>query len=147
MDQSLNTVMKNSSMVEFSAWYADGKLTANSFNIGPVTYGTSGNLKLELSAVVNDIKQKKALVFHAPLAVRIVSEGSLMDYWNSGFVVRTHNVFISSNSEFLNWLEHSSSGVHAADSVKHYAIFTDDICVEILSREAPEVVAVTEIAL
>lgn len=127
-------------MISFQPWYADGALTRNRFEVGAVAYGADGALRIELqSPATCEAKIRLALVFESPLATRIVQEGSLMDYWNSGFVVGEHNVFIAANSQFLDWLEHSSSGVHSADRVRHFAVLSDDICVEVLSAEAPKV--------
>ena len=124
----------------FSPWFGDGALESCEFEVGPVSHGTDGALRIVLLPSKRKHKSVSVeLVFLSPLAVRIAQEGSLMDYWNRGFVVGTHNVFVATASPFLNWLEHSSSGVHSVDRVKHYAVFSDDICVEVLSTEAPEV--------
>ena len=132
--------MNRTTIVEFLPWYADGALAECSFDVGSIAYGTDGAFKLELLASGTcETKVHAELVFESPLAIRIVQEGSLMDYWSSGFVVRGHNVFVTANSQFLDWLEHSSSGVHSVDRVKHFAVFTDDVCVEVLSSEVPVV--------
>jgi len=138
--QSRNAPMNRSDMIEFLPWYADGTLPDCSFEVGAIAYGTDGAFKLELRASgACETKVQAELVFESPLAVRIVQEGSLMDYWNGGFVVRGHNVFVTASSQFLDWLEHSSSGVHSVDRVRHFAVFTDDVCVEVLSSDVPTV--------
>ncbi|MDR2128701.1 MAG: hypothetical protein LBP52_06510 [Burkholderiaceae bacterium] len=125
-------------MVKFVPWFAEGNLPKCCFEIGVVEYGTDGIFKLELlTPNICEIKFHAHLVFEAPLAIRITQEGSLMEYWNSGFAVKEHGVFIATSSKFMEWLAHSSSGVHSADRVRHYAVFSDDVCVEILSSAEP----------
>ena len=141
MDRNPETRIHQMERVNFMPWFAEGKLSSCSFDIGEIAYGTDGAFRLTLRGESGGVVTQAELAFHAPLAIRIVGEGSLMDYWNAGFVVRDHNVFVADDSAFLQWLENSSSGVHKAGPVKHYAVFSDDICVEVLSREAPEVVA------
>jgi len=34
-------------------------------------------------------------------------------------------------------LENSSGGVHSSGNMAHYAVFSDDVCVEVLSRVVP----------
>lgn len=123
-------------IVDFSPWYGDSEFGEHVFEVGAISYGADGVFRLSLASA--DSVQAE-LIFQAPLATRIVQEGSLMDYWNSGFIVRNHNLFVATRSQFLSWLEHSSSGVHSVDRVRHYAIFTDDVCVEVLSSEAPKI--------
>lgn len=132
--------MNQSDMIEFLPWYADGTLPECRFEVGEIAYGTDGAFKIELRASGACEKKVHAeLVFESPLAIRIAQEGSLMDYWNGGFVVQGHNVFVTTSSQFLEWLEHSSSGVHSVNRVRHFAVFTDDVCVEVLSSDVPTV--------
>jgi hypothetical protein len=44
---------------------------------------------------------------------------------------------MSRGSSFLRWLEGSSGGVFTEREMTHYAIFTDDTCMEVLSIDAP----------
>lgn len=125
-------------MVKFVPWFAEGKLPKCCFELGVIEYETNGMFKLELrTSNVCETKFHAHLVFEAPLAIRITQEGSLMEYWNSGFAAKEHGVFVAKSSQFMEWLEHSSSGVHSADQVKHFAVFSDDVCVEVLSSIEP----------
>lgn len=120
--------------IAFLPWLG---IEENFYDIGFISYGLDGAFKLELLA--SDTGGNLDLSFETPLAIRITQEGSLMDYWNGGFIVQRHNVFVATNSQFLDWLEHSSSGVHSVGRVKHFAVFTDDVCVEVLSTDDPVV--------
>jgi hypothetical protein len=132
-----NAPISQSMSIAFLPWFGVEKLPECSYDIGSISYGLDGAFKLELLAA--DTAVNLELFFETPLAIRITQEGSLMDYWNSGFVVQRHNVFVTASSQFLDWLEHSSSGVHSVDRVKHFAVFTDDVCVEVLSTDDPVV--------
>ncbi len=121
--------------IAFIPWFGVQELPECSYDIGSISYGVTGAFKIELLAP--NAAKKVELSFETPLAIRITQEGSLMEYWNSGFEVHGHNVFIAARSQLLDWFEHSSSGVHSVDRVKHFAIFTDDVCVEVLSTDDP----------
>jgi hypothetical protein len=131
----------NYSAPDFVPWRLSGMASDIDYQVGAVTFGTTGDLLIELISRGCNAAEKTnpVLVFHAPLATRIVQEGSLMEYWNAGFRVKGHNIFTCKKSKFLDWLEFSSSGVHSLDRTKHFAIFTDDICIEVLSSEEPTV--------
>lgn len=120
---------------EFKEWHPEGMEGDHCFDVGEIHYGLDGKLSVNLKDMNSQIKWQFA--FLSPLAIRIVGEGSLMDYWNSGLVVKRHNVLVASSSPFLEWLEKSSSGAHSVGRVIHYAIFSDDVCLEILSSEEP----------
>jgi len=108
----------------FSEWFGDGSLTTGRYDIGTVTYSTDGAVVLEIRSATSG--PWKALVFGTSLAVRMVQEGSLMEYWRNGLKIVEHNVLVATASSFLNWLEQSSSGVHPAGELKHYAVLSDD---------------------
>src|SRR5688572_18395619 len=117
-------------IADFSPWLAANLPSSSPFDVGDVIYGRDGALSIELRTL-----GEKALVarwvFQAPLAVRIAGEGSLTDYWRSGFKVANYNLFVARRSQFIAWLDKSSSGVHSADRVTHFAVFSDDVCVEV----------------
>lgn len=125
-------------MTSFSDWRPSGLPDGVTFDIGLVVHGLDGSLRVELLRP-HDKRLAATVVFLAPLAVRTASEGSLLEYWRAGLVVRNTNLFVLRESELLAWLERSSGGVHSVDRVTHYAIFSDDLCVEVLSTEAPDI--------
>lgn len=45
-------------------------------------------------------------------------------------------------SSLLTWLENSSGGVHALEQMMHYAVFSDDVCIEVLTRVVPALMSV-----
>lgn len=92
--------------------------------------GCSIDGSLAVDLFENARKKAWVLMFTTPLTVRITQEGSLHEYWESGVVVVRHNLVRATSSSLLTWLENSSGGVHSSGHVAHYAVFSDDVCVE-----------------
>ncbi|MNT15234.1 hypothetical protein D3C72_1502760 [compost metagenome] len=103
--------------------------------MGEVRYSIDGSLTVDLFD--NTGRKAWILMFATPLTVRIAQEGSLQEYWESGVVVPGHNLMRATSSSLLTWLENSSGGVHSSGNMAHYAVFSDDVCVEVLSRVVP----------
>lgn len=122
--------------VDFKEWRPIGLPGDHSLDVGEVHYGIDGRLTIDVRDTLSENITGK-MVFLAPLAIRIAGEGSLMDYWRAGVVVQKHSLFVATSSAFLDWLERSSSGVHGGGKVAHYAVFSDDACIEVLSSDEP----------
>jgi hypothetical protein len=121
----------------FREWYPNAG-EKHVFDVGAIVHGVDGSLRISLRDVSDSAPN--VLIFMAPLAVRVVCEGSLMPYWEEGVIVSEHSIFMGIETEFLEWLERSSGGVHPAQSTLHFAIFSDDICIEVLSAAYPSLV-------
>lgn len=119
----------------FEEWKPDGMDRDHSWNVGEVRYSIDGSLAVDLFESTG--RKAWVLIFATPLTVRITQEGSLQEYWESGVVVVRHNLMRATSSSLLTWLENSSGGVHSSDNMAHYAVFSDDVCVEVLSRVVP----------
>lgn len=50
----------------------------------------------------------------------------------------------SNSSEYLNWLEKRSCGIHGGFTIKHYIAITNDYLIDILSSYAPTVKIIKE---
>ncbi len=120
---------------DFEEWRPDGMDGDHSWDVGEVRYSIDGSMAIDLFE--NAGKKAWVLMFATPLTVRIAQEGSLHEYWESGVVVVRHNLMRATSSSLLTWLENSSGGVHSSRHVVHYAVFSDDVCVEVLSRAVP----------
>lgn len=124
----------------FEEWRPRGMNGDHSWDVGEVRYSIDGYLAVDL---FEDAGQRPwVLVFETPLTVRITQEGSLQEYWESGLVVGRHNLMRATSSSLLTWLENSSGGVHGSEQVVHYAVFSDDVCIEVLSRVIPSLMSV-----
>lgn len=81
------------------------------------------------------------ITFDPPLVYRVIDEGDLLsydrvnDYEPSG----QWAFFIVENSSYLEWFQHISQGIHDENAIVHYAIFTPNECIEVLSEYGPEV--------
>lgn len=124
----------------FEEWRPPGTNGDHSWDVGEVRYSIDGSLAVDL---FEDAGQRAwVLVFETPLTVRITQEGSLQEYWESGLVVGRHNLMRATCSSLLTWLENSSVGVHALEQMMHYAVFSDDVCIEVLTRVVPALTSV-----
>ncbi len=119
----------------FEEWRPDEMDGDHSWDVGEIRYSIDGSLAVDLFE--NAGKKAWVLMFATPLTVRITQEGSLHEYWESGVVVVRHNLMRATSSSLLTWLENSSGGVNSSGHVAHYAVFSDDVCVEVLSRAVP----------
>nr|ELF4101513.1 hypothetical protein [Stenotrophomonas maltophilia] len=124
----------------FEEWRPDEMDGDHSWDVGEVRYSIDGSMAVDLFE--NAGKNAWVLMFASPLTVRIAQEGSLHEYWESGVVVAGHNLMRATSSSLLTWLENSSGGVHSSGDVAHYAVFSDDVCVEVLSRVVPSLMPV-----
>lgn len=105
------------------------------FGLGTICSALDGSCTVQVTG--HGGKVVGTLRFEVPLAVRVISEGSLLAYWNAGIRVKGSQLLRASSSEFLDWLAWSSGGVHQPPEVAHYALISDDVCVEVLSRVHP----------
>lgn len=71
------------------------------------------------------------------LAYRRADEGDLLKTIGPSMVGAT--LFIVAHSEFLDWFIDQTLGVRESDPIQHYAIYTPDTCVDILSLSPPKV--------
>jgi len=127
--------MIENTIATFEEWRPPGVLGEHTFDVGEVRYSVKGCLIVDLYE--GGGRRAWVLVFETPLTVRISNEGSLLEYWRSGVVVRRHNLMRAATSSLLTWLERSSDGVHALGTMMHYAVFSEDVCIEVLARVAP----------
>ena len=77
------------------------------------------------------------LHFDNYLAYRTANEGDLLKTIGPDMVGAT--LFIVEHSEFLDWFIDQTLGVRSADPIQHYAIYTPDNCVDVLSLTPPNV--------
>lgn len=134
-DMDPRTESEHAEIEEPAPWHSPHLDPQISFDLGEITYGRDGSLRVELMSPEGG----RTLLFDTPLAVRIVGEGSLMNYWRSGLRITGYNVIEAKRSELMRWLEESSSGVHSLDRTRHFAVFSDDLCIEVVTTAPPTV--------
>lgn len=85
-----------------------------------------------------DPRSRFVLCFEDFVAYRNVNESFRNRLWNSKAIV-ADSLLMVENSRWLKWLNEESGGVVGEFDVSHYAIYTDDDCIDVLSRVPPQV--------
>lgn len=78
------------------------------------------------------------ITFDPALSYRNTDEGDLLK------TINTQNfggwsLYVVSNSDYLRWFSEESHGVHEGEDIIHYAIYTPNDCLDILSSYPPKV--------
>ena len=81
------------------------------------------------------------ITYDPVLAYRGVDEGDLISYkrFDEDSNLGRWGFFIVKSSDYLEWFLHLSQGIHENESIVHYAIYTPNDCLDILSAYPPEV--------
>lgn len=77
------------------------------------------------------------LFFENFLAYRSADEGDLLK--TVGPDTTGASLFTVTHSEFIDWFVDQTLGVRSSDPIQHYAIYTPNECVDILSLAPPKV--------
>lgn len=81
--------------------------------------------------------KRLAIRFDRPASVRISDEGDLLPLWASLWSELSTGglAYKVRQSDFLDWFDASSGGLHG--EVSHFLLAGTDTCVEVISNEAP----------
>lgn len=81
------------------------------------------------------------ITFDPVLAYRGIDEGDLISYerLDEDDQLGRWGFFIVGSSSYIEWFHRTSQGVHEEESIMHYAIYTPNDCLDILSSYPPEV--------
>lgn len=82
------------------------------------------------------------LVFQDFVAYRNINESFRLRTWNSREMKGSSSLLIIEGSSWLQWLRAESEGVLDTFELTHYAIYTNDDCLDVASRIAPLVVRI-----
>lgn len=78
------------------------------------------------------------LIFESPVAYRNINESYRLRTWiRLGEEQRSSLQFVR-NSEWIAWLRQEAGGVLDGVSLQHYAIFTDEDCIEFVTEFPPK---------
>jgi len=120
---------------EFSEWFDEKKILKDAFyEIAEAQYGRDWSFNLNLNSAKYGFF---CLKFTSPISIRINKEANLQSYWRNGVKIKQHNVLIAHKSEFISWISSMSDGIYDMEKMLHFAVFSDDICVEVLSIIEP----------
>ena len=111
--------------------------------------GLSGNLYLEglhddyegfRLLLKEESNQQRILriTFDPALSYRNTDEGGLLRTIGNKDL-GTWSLFIVENSDYLMWFNEESYGIHQLENIIHYAIYTPNDCLDILSIYPPKV--------
>lgn len=78
------------------------------------------------------------ITFNPPLSYRNTDEGDLLKSINEQDL-GGWSLYVVSSSDYLAWFSDQSCGIHEPDDVVHYAIYTPNDCVDVLSAHSPTV--------
>jgi hypothetical protein len=99
----------------------------------------SDGLKIFLHDITNTINF--SIVFTEVLSYRNTDESYLLKLWDSYEEgVLKGSFFMYRESDFINYFNEMTYGIHKELAIKHYAIFTDSDCIEVLSVKEPLIV-------
>ena len=79
------------------------------------------------------------ILFEVIVAYRNINESYRLRTWERVHGENMVGLFTVENSKWVEWLREESSGVLNDVQLTHYAIFTPEDCIEIVSEFAPEV--------
>lgn len=82
------------------------------------------------------------LVFQDFVGYRNINESFRSRTWKSHDMKSSSSLMIVEGSLWLRWLCEESAGVLEEFSLTHYAIYTNDDCVDVAARTAPLVIRV-----
>lgn len=77
------------------------------------------------------------LVFDMPLAYRNLDEGSLLRTLSRVDFKGKWSLFTVKSSTWLEWFHEESNNLYSHDAVIHYAIFTPNDCIDVLTITEP----------
>jgi len=89
--------------------------------------GASGNRKM------------LRISFDSSLAYRNINEGDFLKTVEDSEGLTKWCLFTVENSAYEKWFHEQSYNIHASEDIVHYAIYTPNDCVDILSAYPPQV--------
>ncbi|MEC7526057.1 MAG: hypothetical protein VYE22_39615 [Myxococcota bacterium] len=79
------------------------------------------------------------LLFESPVANRNINESYRLRTWNRLGEHERSSLLRVHHSDWVEWLRREAGGVLDAVTLHHYAIFTDEDCVELVTEFPPRV--------
>ncbi len=122
-------------MEKFIKWQPCVRINSLRCLIECLTYN-SGNLKISMS----QCRTNFTLVFDGNiLSYRCIDESYMLKTLNEQSF-DGWSFYKVKNSKFLKWFKKESMSVYDDLNIQHYAIYSPDDCIDILSASAPKVV-------
>jgi hypothetical protein len=80
------------------------------------------------------------LVFQGVVAYRNINESYRVRTWRTHDMTNVSSFSIIEHSSWLKWLRDESAGVLEEFDLAHYAIYTNDDCLDVAAKEPPKVI-------
>ena len=77
------------------------------------------------------------ICFESVLAYRNIDEGDRLRTLHELPMERKVPLFIVEESSFIRWFHEESCDIHRNRDVKHYAIYTSNDCIDVISSQVP----------
>lgn len=101
-------------------------------------YWDSSGFSIDLIDEKSD--HHEILIFDNFLSYKVSHESYLLKVWGSLDEENTGHVFYQvKESEYIKQFNDLSLGIYGDLAITHYAVYTDDICVDILSSSSPRI--------
>ncbi len=85
-----------------------------------------------------EFKTRIRIAFINKLSYRNTDEGFLLQLWETAEEKKLGNTFyLISNSTYIDFFNEMSYGIHKDKDIKHYAIYSDADCIDVLSIAEP----------
>lgn len=93
----------------------------------------------------NEITANICVRFSDFLSYNVSEESYLLKLWGNLSHKKAKDTFyLIENSTYLSFFNEMSLGVYETDNIGHYSIYTDNICIDVLSRSYPKIFRVSK---
>jgi hypothetical protein len=80
---------------------------------------------------------RATIVFGEVVAYRNINESYRLRTWSENDMASLPSLVTVDNSRWVRWLCDESQGTLAPDALVHYAVYTADDCIDVVSRGVP----------
>ena len=98
------------------------------------------SLGLSLDLIDEESNSNEILSFENFLSYKVTHESYLVKVWGSLSEDKMNYIFYQiKESEYIQQFNDLSLGIYSDLAITHYAVYTDDICVDVLSTFPPQI--------
>lgn len=119
--------------------YQGSLLKVETFYIDSIIY-KSGDLSILFRSFSKEveIRDKVRVVFGNMLSYRVIDEGDFLKTLKDNPEIQDeHIIYDVENSNYINWFHEQSLGIRSGSGLRHYAVYSESECVDVLAYGAP----------
>ena len=79
------------------------------------------------------------ITFESLLAYRNIDEGNRLKTMEQATNFGSSSLYIVEDSTWIKWFNEESYGIHKSNKIIHYAIYTPNDCIDVLSEYEPKI--------